>query len=95
MGELPVIYVSCRSDRAEQDAIGGGKFQTKAQLAEREKAGEGLRNMLGSDKQDEQQVKVSAALEVVAKEVGAESITAVALAYVMQKAPHVFPIVGA
>ena len=37
---------------------------------------------------------MSAALEKVAKEVGTEHITAVAIAYVMQKAPHVFPIIG-
>ena len=37
---------------------------------------------------------MSAALEKVAKEVGAKHMTAVAIAYVMQKTPHVFPIVG-
>ncbi|KAI3620764.1 aryl-alcohol dehydrogenase [Moniliophthora roreri] len=35
------------------------------------------------------------ALEKVAQEVGAKSIRAVAIAYVMHKAPYVFPIVGA
>jgi len=34
------------------------------------------------------------ALEVGAEKVGAKSITAVAVAYVMQKTPYVFPIVG-
>ena len=38
--------------------------------------------------------KVCAALEEVAKQVGAKSIQAVAIAYVMQKTPYVFPIVG-
>lgn len=37
---------------------------------------------------------MSAALEKVAKEVGAKHITAVAIAYLMQKAPYVFPIIG-
>ena len=37
---------------------------------------------------------MSAALEKVAKEVGTEHITAVAIAYVMQKMTHVFPIIG-
>jgi aryl-alcohol dehydrogenase-like predicted oxidoreductase len=37
---------------------------------------------------------MSAALEKVAKEVGAKHITAVAIAYLMQKTPHVFPIIG-
>jgi aryl-alcohol dehydrogenase-like predicted oxidoreductase len=37
---------------------------------------------------------MSAALEKVAKEVGAKHITAVAIAYLMQKTPYVFPIIG-
>ena len=37
---------------------------------------------------------MSAALDKVAKEVGAKHITAVAIAYVMQKVPYVFPIIG-
>lgn len=37
---------------------------------------------------------VSRALEKVAKEVGTEHITAVAITYVMHKAPFVFPIIG-
>ncbi|EGP84199.1 unnamed protein product [Zymoseptoria tritici ST99CH_1A5] len=78
---------------APWDAIGGGKFQTKAQMEERKKNGEGVRKIMG-DGQSEQQERVSAALEKVAKEVGVESITAVALAYVMSKTPNVFPLVG-
>ncbi len=38
--------------------------------------------------------KLCKALEEVQKQVGAKSIQAVAIAYVMQKAPYVFPIVG-
>lgn len=37
---------------------------------------------------------MSAAWEKVAKEVGAKQISAVAIAYVMQKVPYVFPIIG-
>jgi aryl-alcohol dehydrogenase-like predicted oxidoreductase len=37
---------------------------------------------------------MSAALEKVTKEIGAKHITAVAIAYVMQKTPYVFPIIG-
>ncbi|EED80280.1 candidate aryl-alcohol dehydrogenase [Postia placenta Mad-698-R] len=40
------------------------------------------------------QRRVCQALEKVAQEVGAPSITSVAIAYVMQKTPYVFPIVG-
>jgi len=75
------------------DAIGGGHFQTKAQIEERKKNNEGLRNIFGAD-QTEQEAKVSEALEKVGKEHGIDSPTAVALAYVMAKAPNVFPIVG-
>ena len=38
--------------------------------------------------------KLCAALEQVQKEVGAASIQAVAIAYVMQKTTHVFPLIG-
>jgi len=38
--------------------------------------------------------KVCDALEVVRKEVGAKSITSVAIAYTMHKAPYIFPIIG-
>ena len=37
---------------------------------------------------------MSEALAEVAKENGIDSVTAVALAYVMSKAPYVFPIIG-
>ncbi|OAX36584.1 hypothetical protein K503DRAFT_289140 [Rhizopogon vinicolor AM-OR11-026] len=37
---------------------------------------------------------MSAALEKVAKGVGAKHITAVAIAYLMQKVPYVFPLIG-
>ncbi|KAK5050798.1 putative aryl-alcohol dehydrogenase aad14 [Exophiala bonariae] len=78
---------------APWDVIGGGKFQSKKQIEERKKAGEGLRDFMGNT-QSPQQEKVSAALEKVAGEHGIESLTAVALAYVMQKTPNVFPIIG-
>ncbi|TFY63848.1 hypothetical protein EVJ58_g3000 [Rhodofomes roseus] len=41
-----------------------------------------------------EQKKVCQALEKVAEEVGVKSITAVAIAYVMQKTPFVFPVIG-
>ena len=78
---------------APWDVLGGGKFQSKKALEERKKAGEGLRGFTGPT-QTEDQVKMSEALCKVAAEHGIESPTAVALAYVMAKAPMVFPIVG-
>ena len=62
-------------------------------MEERKKNNEGLRSLAGPG-QNEQESKMSEALENVAKEHGIESVTAVALAYVMAKAPYVFPIVG-
>jgi len=79
---------------APWDAIGGGKFQSKKSIEERKKNNENLRSMMGQSEQTEVESKVSEALEEVAKEHGIESVTAVALAYVMSKAPNVFPIVG-
>ena len=76
-------------------AVGGGRFQTKAQLEAKKKAGEKVRAVMGPPELTPDEVNISAALEKVAGEVGGGvSITAVALAYVMQKTPNVFPIVG-
>jgi aryl-alcohol dehydrogenase-like predicted oxidoreductase len=77
------------------NVMGGGKLKTAAQIEARKKEhGKATRSMMGTSEQSELEVKMSAALEKVAKEVGVESITAVAIAYVMQKAQYVFPIVG-
>jgi aryl-alcohol dehydrogenase-like predicted oxidoreductase len=54
---------------APWDVLGGGKFQTKKDLEKRKQAGEGLRSMVGAGEQTEQEAKISAALEGVAKEV--------------------------
>lgn len=78
---------------APWDVLGGGKFQTKKQLEERKKNNEGLRSLMGGE-QSEKEAKISEALEKVAAQHGDVSITAIALAYVMQKTPRVFPIVG-
>ena len=74
-------------------SVGGGKFQSMKQMEERAKSKEELRSMFGSA-QTEEEAKISEALDNVAHEHGIESPTAVALAYVMCKAPNVFPIVG-
>lgn len=76
---------------APWNVLGGGKFQTKAQIEERKKQGEGLRSLTGGG-QTEDEEKISAALEKVRSELGGESITAVALAYVLQRQPYVFPV---
>ncbi|KAI4717906.1 putative aryl-alcohol dehydrogenase Aad14 [Aureobasidium sp. EXF-10727] len=78
---------------APWDVLGGGKFQSKAAIEERKKKNEGLRNMMGNSEQNEDEVKMSAALEEVANEHNV-TVTAVALAYVMSKTTNVFPLVG-
>jgi aryl-alcohol dehydrogenase-like predicted oxidoreductase len=75
------------------DVLGGGRLQTKKQIEARQKSGETIRPMWGSE-QTEEERKMSEALEEVAAEHGTESIQQIALAYVMQKARSVFPIVG-
>lgn len=80
---------------APWDVLGGGKFQSRKALEERKAQGEGLRKMFGwSGEQSEKEIKISEALAQVAEEHGTESLQAIALAYVMSKAPRVFPIVG-
>lgn len=78
---------------APWDAVGGGKFQTQKALEERKQSGEGLRKLMGSE-QGEDEVRMSEALAKVASEHGIESVTAIALAYVMSKTTNVFPLVG-
>lgn len=67
--------------------LGGGNFKTKEQ--HEAVAGQG-RNMAPPREKD---VKVSAVLEKIAKQ-KKTALTSVALAYVLHKAPYVFPIVG-
>ncbi|KAF2830668.1 putative Norsolorinic acid reductase [Ophiobolus disseminans] len=71
--------------------LGQGRFQTEEAYKEREKTKEG-RNFIPLSARDKQ---VSGVLEEVARSKG-EGVTLlnVALAYVMQKVPYVFPIVG-
>ncbi|PLB34202.1 aldo/keto reductase [Aspergillus candidus] len=79
---------------APWSVLGGGKFQSKKALEERKRQGEGLRNLLGAAGQTDDELRMSEALSKVAEEHGIESVTAVALAYVMHKAPNVYPLVG-
>lgn len=69
-------------------ALGGGQFKSEAQR--KADAGQG-RKMSGA--QRDSATRVAVVLERVAAR-KATSITAVALAYVLLKAPYVFPIVG-
>lgn len=77
--------------------LAGGKLRSDAEEDRRRKTGENGRIALGPWERTEDEKRVSHALEKVAKEVGLDAdlgIPAVAIAYVMQKAPYVFPVVG-
>ena len=69
--------------------LGQGRFQTEQGYKEKEKNNEG-RNFIPLSDHDK---KISGILEEVAKSKGCELLQ-VALAYVQQKVPYVFPIVG-
>ncbi|KAJ3730081.1 Aldo/keto reductase [Lentinula guzmanii] len=71
-----------------------GKLRTDEEEERRRTTGEKGRMTTGDWERSEDEVKMSHALEKVAKEIGARSISAVAIAYVMQKTPYVFPIIG-
>ncbi|KAI0691100.1 aryl-alcohol dehydrogenase [NADP(+)] [Cytidiella melzeri] len=79
---------------APWNVLAGGKFRTDAEEEKRRQTGEQGRQIMGPWERNEQERKVSHALEKVAQEVGAKHITAVAIAYLMQKVPYVFPIIG-
>lgn len=67
--------------------IGQGKFQRKKDQGQ-SKDGRSAQPLT------ENEVKVSAALEKVADELKVESVTSVALAWVIAKYPYTFPIIG-
>ncbi|ETS86065.1 aryl-alcohol dehydrogenase AAD14 [Pestalotiopsis fici W106-1] len=82
---------------APWDVLGGGKLQSKRELEARKAKGESLRSVFSGDmtaNQTQDEIRMSEALAQVASEHGTESVTAVALAYIMSKAPNVFPLVG-
>ena len=92
------------------NVLAGGKLRTDEEEARREESGEKGRALFNDWKRNAQEREMSLALEKVAKDVGAKSITSgkfrvptflslayvsqVAIAYLMQKVPFVFPIVG-
>ncbi|KAF8996051.1 NADP-dependent oxidoreductase domain-containing protein [Cyathus striatus] len=93
---------------APWNVLGAGKIRTDEEEERRHQTGEhgrktfdpngggqGNTTIATSWERNEQEKKVCKALEKVAEEVGAKSIVAVAIAYVMQKTPFVFPIIGA
>ncbi|KAI0673869.1 aryl-alcohol dehydrogenase [Trametes maxima] len=80
---------------APWEVLAGGRIRTDAEEEERRKTGEKGRQIFGPEwERNETEKKVAKVLEGIASEVGAKSIQAVAIAYVMQKTPYVFPILG-
>lgn len=101
---------------APWSVLAGGKLRSDAEEERRRQTGERGRTTMGiAWERNEDERKVSHALEKVAAEVGAQSLTsgeilrdsllhilvtvlmgsvAVAIAYLMQKVPYVFPILG-
>ncbi|GEM08962.1 aryl-alcohol dehydrogenase [Rhodotorula toruloides] len=77
-------------------AIGSGRLMTKRQLEERLASGETIRarGQQAKDKQSDLEIKYSEVLAAVAAEHGIESVTAIALAWLLARAPNVFPVVG-
>ncbi|KAM5542826.1 hypothetical protein V8D89_003490 [Ganoderma adspersum] len=75
--------------------LAGGRLRTDEEEERRRQTGEKGRTIMRPDwERTERERTLCKALEEVQKQVGAKSIQAVAIAYVMQKAPFVFPIVG-
>ncbi|KAH7928467.1 Aldo/keto reductase [Leucogyrophana mollusca] len=80
---------------APWNVLGGGKFRTDEEEERRRQTGEKGRTMVDPNwERNEDEKNISQALEKVAKEVGAKHVTAVAIAYLMQKTPYVFPLIG-
>ncbi|PIL23500.1 transporter [Ganoderma sinense ZZ0214-1] len=80
---------------APWNVLAAGKIRSDAQERARHESGEKGRIYIAEQwERTETERNVSRVLEEVAAEVGAKSIQAVAIAYVMQKVPYVFPIVG-
>ncbi|KAJ8699765.1 putative aryl-alcohol dehydrogenase aad14 [Pleurotus ostreatus] len=80
---------------APWNVLAAGKLRTDAEEQRRRETGEKGRMLVGPNwERSPDEVKMSRALEKVAKEVGAKHITSVAIAYLMHKTPYVFPIIG-
>jgi len=80
---------------APWNVLASGKIRSDAEEERRRQTGENGRTFVDPNwERTPEQRQVCLALEKVASEVGAKSLTAVAIAYVMQKTPYVFPIIG-
>ncbi|EJD47159.1 arylalcohol dehydrogenase [Auricularia subglabra TFB-10046 SS5] len=77
------------------EVLAAGRIRSDADERRRKESGEGGRDVFFTGwERNEHEKQVCAALEKVGKETGVNSVTAVAIAYLMQKTTYVFPIVG-
>lgn len=79
---------------APWDVLCTGKLRSDEEDERRRKTGENGRSAFGSWERTEEHIKMSRVLQEIGKELGTEHVSAVAIAYVMQKTPYVFPIIG-
>ncbi|TDL16831.1 Aldo/keto reductase [Rickenella mellea] len=80
---------------APWNVLAGGKLRSDAEDQRRRETGEKGRVFSNPNwERNEDETKMSRALEEVAKQVGTEHVSAVAIAYLLQKTPYVFPIIG-
>ncbi|KAJ6568994.1 arylalcohol dehydrogenase [Mycena capillaripes] len=80
---------------APWNVLAAGKFRTDAEEEKRLASGEKGRTVFTPEwRRNDHEKEMSHALEKVAAEVGTKSLTAVAIAYVLAKVPHCFPIIG-
>ncbi|KAG1885014.1 NADP-dependent oxidoreductase domain-containing protein [Suillus subluteus] len=80
---------------APWNVLASGKLRSDEEEERRRQTGEKGRTFTTPNwERNETERAMSTALEKVAKQVGAKHITAVAIAYLMQKTPYVFPIIG-
>ncbi|KAF8529580.1 Aldo/keto reductase [Hysterangium stoloniferum] len=74
--------------------VGRGRIMTDAEEERRRNGEKGRAYPTASWERTPDEIKVCRKLEEISVEIGAKHITAVAIAYVMHKAPYVFPIIG-
>ena len=80
---------------AAYSVLAGGHIRTDEEEEQRRRTGEHGRTIMGAQwERTPEERAVCLVLEKVAAEVGTKSITAVAISYIMHKAPFVFPVVG-
>jgi len=73
--------------------LGSGRFKTEAQISELQKRNE--KGRVQSESPSDTDRRINAVLEKLAKSKGPNiGLTGIALAYVMHKAPDVFPVIG-